>query len=44
MPTVTWDELKSSGITSKTPENVMLGAGTIHKGLEYNETTHKWNF
>ena len=44
MSTVTWDELKSSGITSKTPENVMLGAGTIHSGLEYDITNHKWNF
>lgn len=37
-----YEELKSSGITSKTPENIMLGAGTIHKGLTYSEG--KWNF
>lgn len=37
-----YEELKSSGITSKTPENIMLGAGTIHKGLTYTEG--KWNF
>lgn len=37
-----YDELKSSGITAKTPENIMLGAGTIHKGLAF--TGGKWNF
>lgn len=37
-----YEELKSSGITAKTPENIMLGAGTIHKGLT-NEGG-KWNF
>jgi len=37
-----YEELKSSGITAKTPENIMLGAGTIHKGLAL--TDGKWNF
>lgn len=37
-----FDELKSSGITAETPKNIMLGAGTIHKGLTYAEG--KWNF
>lgn len=38
-----WEELKSSGITEKTPENIMLGAGTIHKNLTfgYYELTKK---
>lgn len=36
------DELKSSGITANTPKNIMLGAGTIHKGLTF--TDGKWNF
>ena len=36
------DEFKSSGITEKTPKTVMLGAGTIHKGLTF--ATDKWNF
>lgn len=36
------DEFKSSGITSKTPGAIMLGAGTIHKGLTFSAT--KWNF
>lgn len=34
--------IPSSGITAKTPENIMLGAGTIHKGLKYEGG--KWNF
>lgn len=37
-----YEELKSSGITEKTPENIMLGAGTIHQGLTL--TDGKWNF
>ena len=37
-----YEELKSSGITAKTPENIMLGAGTIHKGFAL--TDGKWNF
>lgn len=35
-------EFKSSGITAKTPKTVMLGAGTIHKGLTFAESA--WNF
>lgn len=35
-------EFKSSGITAKTPKTVMLGAGTIHKGLKFAENA--WNF
>ena len=35
-------EFKSCGITADTPKNIMLGAGTIHKGLKF--TTDKWNF
>lgn len=29
------DEFKSSGITQNTPKTIMLGAGTIHKGLTF---------
>lgn len=36
------EELKSSGITANTPKNIMLGAGTIHKGLAFADG--KWNF
>lgn len=35
-------EFKSSGITEKTPKTVMLGAGTIHRGLTFSGET--WNF
>lgn len=35
-------EFKSSGITANTPKTVMLGAGTIHKGLKFSESA--WNF
>lgn len=37
-----YEELKSSGITADTPKNIMLGAGTIHKGLTL--TGSAWNF
>ena len=39
-----YEELKSSGITENTPNEVMLGAGTIHKGLKFDPETKKWNF
>ncbi len=32
-----------NGVTSKTPERILFGAGTIHKGLKYTEGTG-WNF
>lgn len=31
-----------NGITSKTPKNILFGAGTIHKGLKHNGGS--WNF
>lgn len=31
-----------SGVTKKTPGNIVFGAGTIHKGLKY--TGNSWNF
>ena len=37
-----FEELKSSGITADTPKNIMLGAGTIHKGFKLEDGT--WNF
>lgn len=37
-----YEELKSSGITADTPKNIMLGAGTIHKGFTLNAGA--WNF
>ena len=36
------EEFKSSGVTAKTPENILLGAGTIHKGLKFSSGA--WNF
>lgn len=42
------DEFKSSGITENTPKSVMLGAGTIHKGLQFTAgqsgAAGSWNF
>ncbi len=35
-----FEEIKSSGITSNTPENIMLGAGTIHQGLTSTPDTY----
>lgn len=35
-------EFKSSGVTEKTPANILLGAGTIHKGLKFEGNA--WNF
>lgn len=32
------------GVTENTPKNIMLGAGTIHKGLKYDSSSKKWNF
>lgn len=37
-----YGELKNHGVTESTPKNIMLGAGTIHKGLKFAEG--KWNF
>ena len=37
-------EIKSSGITDKTPGNILLGAGTIHKGLKLDSLSKNWNF
>lgn len=42
------DEFKSSGITENTPKTIMLGAGTIHKGLSFTAGQSggagTWNF
>lgn len=37
-----YEEIKSSGVTSDTPKNIVFGAGTIHKGLKFE--SGKWNF
>lgn len=36
-----WSEFKVSGVTDKTPKNIMLNAGTLYKSLTYSET--KWS-
>ena len=35
-----WSEFKVSGVTENTPKNIMLGAGTLYKGLTFKDT--KW--
>lgn len=30
------------GVTTTTPENILLGAGTYHKDLRFNSETKKW--
>lgn len=43
-----YEELKGHGVTAETPKNIMLGAGTIHKGFAYTpaegEVPAAWNF
>jgi len=39
---VDWSEFRVSGVTDKTPKNIMLGAGTLYKGLAYDDTSKKW--
>lgn len=36
-------KLLKHGITSKTPQNLMLGAGTIYKNLQYKTETKAWD-
>ncbi|QBE95226.1 hypothetical protein PMF13cell1_00740 [Blautia producta] len=38
-----YEDIKSSGITESTPDNILFGAGTIHKGLVCDKETKKWN-
>ena len=33
-----------TGVTSDTPKKILFGAGTIHKNVTYDESSHKWNF
>lgn len=39
---MTYDELKKTGVTTNTPKHILLGAGTIHKGLTFSNGA--WNF
>ncbi len=38
------NDIPENGVTSNTPKQILFGAGTIHRGLTYDSTTHKWNF
>ena len=31
------------GVTPESPDNILLGAGTYHKGLKWNATSKKWD-
>lgn len=33
-----------SGVTQTTAENLVFGAGTIHRNLQYDDETQSWNF
>lgn len=35
---------KLHGITKDTPKNILLGAGTIHRGLKFDAEKKTWNF
>lgn len=39
-----YEELKNHGVTQDTPKNILLGAGTLHKGFKFDTATKKWNF
>lgn len=32
------------GVSSSTPENILLGAGTIHRGLVWDSAKNEWNW
>lgn len=33
-----------TGVANTTPKNILFGAGTIHKNLQYNSSSKTWNF
>lgn len=37
-----WTDFKVSGVTTKTPKSIMLGAGTLYKNLKFDSETKKW--
>lgn len=39
-----YEELKNHGVTESTLKNILLGAGTLHKGFKFDKQTKKWNF
>lgn len=34
-----YEELKNHGVTESTPKNILLGAGTLHKGFKFDKQT-----
>lgn len=37
-----WTEFAVSGVTENTPQNIMLGAGTLYKDFTYSKQENKW--
>ena len=33
-----------TGVTTRTPKNILFGAGTVHKNLKFNTGEKTWNF
>lgn len=38
-----WTEFAVSGVSKDTPNNIMLGAGTLYKNLTYDKSKNKWS-
>ena len=38
------EKYSGTGVSASTPKNLLLGAGTIHKGLKFDKEKKKWNF
>ena len=38
-----WAEFKKSGVTEKTPENILLGAGTFYKDFTFSSDKSEWS-
>lgn len=41
---LSYTDHRTNGITADTPKRIIFGAGTVHKGLKYDETSKTWNF
>ena len=37
-----WTEFAVSGVSETTPQNIMLGAGTLYKNFTYEKAQNKW--
>lgn len=38
-----WEEFKVSGVTKDTPQNIMINAMTLYRGMEYNAESEGWS-